>query len=147
MILSCSHCRLEFPVKDKLASTNTGTADYVCPDCMVQNICRSENQIDENLPEEVGQRRFPRIPVFVPVRISPQKRGITVTSAMIVDASVVGVCIETKISLEVEDTVDMKMQGHKELYKAVGKVVHVTQISSEDIPHFKAGIHLLKGFV
>ena len=116
MILNCIQCHQDHQISNKLSWMEAEPADYICPDCMVQHVCEANTDRPEDKEEK---RRFVRVPVFVPVRVSPQTRGIIVTSALIVDASNSGVCIETKISLGINDKIDLKLQGKNAIFQAI----------------------------
>jgi PilZ domain len=143
MILSCIQCHQDHHHSNHLSFLGRDSSTYICPDCMVLQIGETNKDKDLNSHDN---REAMRIPVFAPVRVSPQSRGIVVTSALIIDASSSGICIETKISLSVEDKIDLKLQGSNSVFHAVGKVMHIQQISSEEIPQYKAGIMLLERF-
>ena len=125
-------------------------AHYICPDCLIEAVplpqVKKETKEINIASEGIERRRSDRFPVFVPIRIAPQKRGVIVTSALILDSSSTGMCIETKIILKRDDQLDLTLQGNNIKFHAVGKVVYSENISVEDVPHYKAGIKLLDVF-
>ena len=143
MNLNCIQCHQSHQISNNLSSMEGNFANFICPDCLIEHVWDSP-EFEKN--QNGDKRHAMRLPVFVPVRVSPQNRGIIVTSALIIDASIGGVCIETKISLEINETIKLKLRGQNSNFQAIGKIVHLKSYTSEEIPLYKAGITLLEAF-
>ena len=98
------------------------------------------------MPETDDQRNAVRHPVFGIVRITPKNRGITVTSALILDASRTGLRLETKVYLNEDEEVGLLLNGESNQYQAFGRVVYSQSMNNEAIQFFQTGIRLLDSF-
>jgi hypothetical protein len=148
MNLICNWCQSTHEISDNLVCMEGDPAHYICPSCLMIAVpLNQKSQKNINVATEgLEKRNSDRYPVFVPVRVSPQDRGVIVTSALVLDASKTGMCVQSKIHLKANDYLDLTLQGNNIKFHATGKVVYSENISVEDVNHYKAGIKLLDVF-
>ncbi len=148
MNLVCNWCQSTHEISDNLICMEGDPAHYICPSCLmlVVPLNKKEKKSINVASEGLERRRSDRYPVFVPVRVSPQERGVIVTSALVLDTSKTDMSIQSKIQLRANDFLDLTLQGNNIKFHATGKVVYSENMSVEDVSHYKAGIKLLDVF-
>lgn len=126
-IIECSRCGVMGIIPERMKYIEDRLAHYYCADCLISMM---PEQLEKAIkkPDYIGnksveKRVFPRFPVFAPVRLSPANRGIEITSALIIDASLSGVRIMTRLVLQPNENIIFTISGGDKNYHAAGKVM------------------------
>ncbi len=146
MNLKCNWCQKEHTISDNLQCMEGDPAHYVCPDCLMVTLPYQSAASGNTATLGMEKRQSERYPIFVPVRIAPQDRGMIVTSALVLDTSESGLRLESKIALREDEDIDLTLLGNKIKFLAAGKVIYSKEVTVEGSPHYQAGIKLLDEF-
>jgi len=147
IVLICSWCQKTASVSSILNYTTITTEYFICPDCLIPMMPASLEETDTtmsatNKGEE--SRENPRFNLFTQIRLAAQKSGVQQASALVLNTSNSGLKIETKIAVEKNDLISLRLIGENQKFAAMGKVAYSTSINDGDLIYYQAGIQLLQ---
>lgn len=128
-IIECSRCQVVEIISERFNYVKDQLAHYYCADCLIEMMPQKVESprltaSNKDGLKGVENRVSPRSQVFAPIRLSPVNRGIEVTSALIIDTSMSGVCIVTRLVLHPGEDIIFTIPGAEKNYHAAGQVVY-----------------------
>jgi len=150
LMLTCSWCQFVKEVSPILSYTTVNSEHFICPDCLIPMMSFSldeqnkSTKAKKNQKQSIENRENPRFDLFTQIQLALHSSGIKQISALVLNTSSSGLKIETTVEIAQHELISLRLVGEVREFAAIGKVVYVTELTSQGIAYFQAGIHLTK---
>ena len=146
MIVFCTWCRKEIKLLSKIPSIAKKGSQYICADCIIpllpQSLINPEAQ--ETAPDETEKRQVQRFPAVSQIYLSSKAKRHSVTQALILDISDLGMKVKVKDKLEIGEKITLGFFGTETAYKVMGEIVREQSLDENDETFFELGIKLFE---
>lgn len=146
MAEKCDWCGTDTDFQDRNTTPSDSQPCLLCPSCVISVLPNTPVHLEQsNTTTDKGEnerRRIERLPVQTRIYLTRPGQTAEVFQITLLDISDTGMKIQLGEKLNVHEKVTIGFLSTTLIYKAIGTVKHVSEVSSEEKDLFETGLRI-----